>query len=249
MASAKFEGPQLSPERIIVPIMGLRPEDPYLPTFLGTGAIVGAGDLLLTADHVVREWTGKLGFPSIKPSTGRKQFEMWNLELVERDQLHDLALLRVDPRYHSRGVALRLGFDEPIFTNSSVMSFEYGTTVFEDGRYHLNPATRVGNVTRSMDLTSQLGPAGDEALELSFPALRGASGAPVITMDGGYKVIGVVIANRAYHLLPTQIESVLDEKNNLLEEVRFMMPQAIAVNIQHLRGMYRRATGSASKSL
>lgn len=133
---------------------------------------------------------------------------------------------------------LRLGFDEPIYTNSPVMSFEYGTTVFEEGRTLLSPATRVGNVTRIRDMTTRFGPAGRDALELSYPALRGASGAPVITMDGGYKILGVVIANEAYHLLPSQIESVLDEKNNLMEEVRFMMPQGIAVNIEHLRTMY-----------
>lgn len=50
-----------------------------------------------------------------------------------------------------------------------------------------------------------------------------------------------MVANAAYHLLPQQIESVLDEKNNLFEEIRYMLPQAVAVNIRQLRPMYERA--------
>jgi hypothetical protein len=37
-----------------------------------------------------------------------------------------------------------------------------------------------------------------------------------------------------------QVHTVLDEKNQILEETRFMLPVGAAVNIKHLRPMYER---------
>ena len=109
----------------------------------------------------------------------------------------------------------------------------------------------MGHMTRMLNATERLGPAGDLVLELSFPAFRGASGAPVMFHETGtrvlmgqesYGIVGVIVANASYHLLPAQIESVIDVENNYVEEIRYMLPQALAVNIQHLRPMYERAT-------
>jgi S1-C subfamily serine protease len=96
----------------------------------------------------------------------------------------------------------------------------------------MSPATRLGNVTRSMAVDF-LGAAGEDALELSFPALRGASGSPVLNQQ--LEVIGLVVANASYHLLPAQIESVIDEKNKVTEEIKYMLPQALAVNCKFIR--------------
>ena len=46
-----------------------------------------------------------------------------------------------------------------------------------------------------------------------------------------------MIANVSYHLLPSQIESVLDERNQLLEETKYMLPLGIAVNVEAVRQM------------
>jgi hypothetical protein len=54
-------------------------------------------------------------------------------------------------------------------------------------------------------------------------------------------VVGVVVASAAYHLLPAQIESVLNADNTSYEEIRYLLPQALAVDIRHLRPMYERA--------
>ena len=93
----------------------------------------------------------------------------------------------------------------------------------------LNPATRLGNVTRDLDLTELYGPAGRRMLELSFPALKGASGAPVLS-NGNFELWGVIKANVGYELLPAQIESVRDQSGTVLEETKFYLPQALAVN-------------------
>ena len=73
------------------------------------------------------------------------------------------------------------------------------------------------------------------ALELSFPGLEGASGAPVMTNDGNYKVPGIVVGNIGHELLPIQIDTVLDETNDILEEIKYMLPQGLAIHVRHLK--------------
>ncbi len=70
-------------------------------------------------------------------------------------------------------------------------------------------------------------------LELSFPALRGASGAPVVSIGNEVVLWGIIVANVSYHLLPAQIEKVV-EGDTTVEEIKYLLPQAIAVNVKHL---------------
>jgi len=93
----------------------------------------------------------------------------------------------------------------------------------------------VGNITSSLS-NYDLNYAKDiTALELSFPGLRGASGAPVMTNDGSYDVLGIVAGNVGHDLLPVQIHTVLDEENDLLEEIKYMLPQGLAIHVRHLK--------------
>lgn len=222
----------INPSEIIVPIFGVDESNTgsllgkYV--FLGTGAFVGKRPHLVTAEHVVRDWQGKFAITFL-PNTSR----IMEAKLVNKNRNVDLALLEV-PDYTPAHV-LQLANDNEITNNQFVFCLEYSTTQSQGKVIKLSPATRVGNVTRVIDLKDRYGQAGDDALELSFPALRGASGAPVISAS--FRVWGIVIANVSYHLLPIQIESVLDEKNQVLEETRYLLPQGLAVHVKHLRAM------------
>ena len=87
-----------------------------------------------------------------------------------------------------------------------------------------------------------LGPAGRNALEVSFPAVRGASGAPLLYMvdQRGFYLIGVLVSNAQYHLLPAEVTVSLNVANTVADEVKYFLPQGIAVNIRHLQSMYER---------
>jgi S1-C subfamily serine protease len=220
----------LTPQEVIVPILAVD-EDNNVRHFLGTGCFVGPESLLLTADHVIRDWKGPLAITTLQDLN-----TLHRAVIAIRDSPHDLALLRVSSYRPTRPLAIE--FDKPLHSNQSLVNFEYGTTLAAGGTIHFNPATRIGNMTRKIDLTDRLGPAGDGALELSFPALKGASGSPVLTNDSEFRVCGVIVSNVSYHLLPAQIESVIDESNSLTEETRFMLPQAAAVDIRHLKTIY-----------
>jgi hypothetical protein len=57
-------------------------------------------------------------------------------------------------------------------------------------------------------------------LELSFPALKGASGSAVTELRGSQLIVhGILVANTEHHLLPAQIETVLDERTIFVKNV------------------------------
>jgi hypothetical protein len=212
----------------IVPLFGTKDDD-FI--FLGTAFFVGKHGLLATAAHVLR------GFTHSKIGPMNSDAGLFDAVVVDQDDYRDLALLRVNSYVPKR--VLWPAFDVPFYANQSLMTFEYGTTEVIGKRISLNPATRLGNMTRQFNMLDILGGAGELAMELSFPALRGASGAPVIKA-GSSAVWGIIVANHSSELLPHQIERVIDSKNRLEETIRFMLPQAVAVNINHLKVMFNK---------
>jgi S1-C subfamily serine protease len=223
----------------IVPIVGIKEEENRpVPRFLGTGTFIEPRPYLVTAAHVIKGWNGTLGI--MPPPDGSRAF---NANPTYVNPKTDLALLRV-PDWSPQTV-LKIAEDERVETfNQIVACFEYGTTRTLGETILFHPAWRMGNITRihgpNSDVAKQYGQAGEDALELSFPALRGASGAPVFAWQEPY-LYGIIIANVSYHLLPAQIETILDEKNQILEETQFMLPQAIAVHARHLRTLIQEA--------
>jgi hypothetical protein len=94
-----------------------------------------------------------------------------------------LDLVRIDE--YRPAVPLSLVCDKPVTCNTDLVTLEYSTTRVErhpaSGKVitRLNPAVRMGHMTHHVDVET-MGGAGQQALELSFPALEGASGAPVM---------------------------------------------------------------------
>jgi hypothetical protein len=172
------------------------------------------------------------------------------LTVIESDWRSDLALLRLAD--HRVEEPLKVLFDAQLTTNTDLVTFAYAQTVAsETGDFILNTALRKGHITRLVPAPA-MGPiAGELALELSFPALQGASGAPVmfdstpfVREEQKWGIIGVLASNAEYHAMPAQVISLLKEGNSYLEERRYMLPQGLAININHLRPMYERVVGS-----
>lgn len=215
------------PAESIVPIFAID-KNRYVKRFLGTGVFCNDPCVLATADHVIRDWKESFAI-SILGNLGK----LYDAHIILRNPESDLAILDV-PEY-TPPFSFPLAKGE-IGMNQIVFNFEYGTTQVIGNTIILGPATRLGNVTRIIDLSERYGLAGKDILELSFPALRGASGSPVInSLD--YSLFGIIIANVSYHLLPAQIESVLNEHNKAEEEIKYMLPQGLAVNVKHLRDL------------
>jgi S1-C subfamily serine protease len=220
---------RMKPAKTIVPVVGL---DETL-TFLGTGAFVGQQTLLVTCDHVVENWNKPFAI-AILPEGHPGTCDIYQAKLVARNPNADLALLEVTG--YSPKKVLELAQDDEIRSNHPIVCLEYSTTHARAEGLYFEPATRLGNVTRRHDLKDIYGQAGEAMLELSFPALRGASGAPVLS-NINHRLWGIVKGNVAHHLLPVQIERVWDEEGKITEETRFLLPQAVAVHVKHLRAM------------
>lgn len=219
-----------SPSDFVVPIVGMN-EDGSCGPFLGSGVFATESAFLVTCDHVLEPWKGKYAVAI------QELNRLFVAELLVRDEKHDLAALRV-PEYRPPH-CVPLEKDSEISLNKIVICYEYGTTVTAGKQIDFSPANRLGNVTRIRDLRDRFKSAGDHMLELSFPALKGASGAPVMDWRPPFKLWGLVKANVGYELLPAQVESVVDTAGKLSEETKFYLPQALAVHVRHVRQLLR----------
>ena len=191
--------------------------------FQHRGVVFGA-----TADHCVEGYEGQ--FQLISGSG------INNVEIAARSQAYDLCLFTSKLSCNSISMVLSSALNKP--GNIQLLVFEFSTTEVVNSQFRLNPATRTGNCVRVFSDTRMFGSAGENMLELSFPALKGASGSAVVEILHSQLIVhGVVVANVERHLLPAQIETVLDEKNEILEERKYFLPQAAAVNSVHLMKM------------
>jgi hypothetical protein len=226
MAQKEKHLDEIDPTNSIMPIV-MHNEDGTCGSFLGTGAFIEPKKVLVTCDHVLVD--SKFGYAVVSKQHDR----LFSAEVLFRNPDTDLALLRVTdftPDYF-----LPLREDDVLTLNEIVMCFEYGTTEKAGSHVTFAPANRIGNVTRFLDLTKHFKAAGDDMLELSFPALRGASGAPVMDWRPPFRVWGVVTKNWASELAPAQIETILDEKGQVQGDTKFYLPQALAIHVKHVR--------------
>lgn len=218
---------EIIPSLCIVPVIGMHPDGGCGP-FLGTGSFVGEQRRLITCEHVLAQWDGNYGI-----STHEDNPQLYPAMPIRRDTETDLACLEV--KGYEPPNFIPLEHDDEIILNQLICSFEYGTTVVAGNHINFSPANRMGNVTRVLDLTEHYSTAGDRMLELSFPALKGASGAPVFNWLPPFNLWGILSQNIARELHPARVETILDEEGNVTDETRFYLPQGLAINVIHIR--------------
>jgi len=216
----------VNPSDVVLPLFAFDSAG-NLSHFLGTSFCVGDEPLFITAGHNIKDWGGQFGLVHISDPS-----HFYPARPAYLDNNADVAIL--DVRGYRPKTRLGLATDDSIVLNRQIVCFEYGTTIQKGKEIVLAPATRLGNVTRKLASHELLGRKLSNALELSFPALRGASGAPVLS-NVGLLVWGMVVGNVSYHLIPAQIETTTDEEGRIKEQVMYMLPLAIAVNVSSIR--------------
>jgi Trypsin-like peptidase domain len=223
----------IHPSSFVIPVVALN-DDGSCGRFLGTGVFVTPAKLLVTCEHVLQQWEGQFaGIIEDRPD------QLFPLEVISRNVPCDLALLQL--KEYVPDHSLPLANDDDIILNKHVMCFEYGTTITAGNHISFSPANRVGNVTRFRDLTDRFHQAGDHMLELSFPALMGASGSPVMELYPPYALWGIVKENVATELMPAQVERVVDDQGLVEEETKFLLPHALAIHVKHVRRLLSEA--------
>lgn len=223
---------KIIPSLCVVPIVGLHSDGSCGP-FLGTGAFVGKNKYLVSCDHVLAEWDGSYGI-----SAHEDKIRLYKANPIARDSNSDLACLSIEE--YVPPFSFPMANDAEITPNQIICVFEYGTTEVAGTHINFTPSTRMGNVTRLRNLSDKFGKAGDHMLELSFPALKGASGAPVILRRSPFTLWGVINANVARELHPAHVERILDESGEVTEETKFYLPQGLAIHVKHVRSLLER---------
>lgn len=223
----------------IFPIV-LQSADPPRYSFRGTGFFLQPDGTFMTAKHVVDAVPLSSSLAAVDtraepPSPG--------LHLIEDLRLspdYDIAIGRI-PSWELP-YPLELSETEPAL-NADLITLEFSQTSVQagpDGLRHLNlvHSARKGHVVRGyVTEFLRITPVPTHVLELSFPPLRGASGASVVAelrhpQPGA--VVGLLVANVERHLMPAQVERIEDD-TGVIEERRYFLPLGLAISWRHLR--------------
>lgn len=227
------------PTKSIFPIFVATGRHPPLGRrFLGTGFFVRLDGVFLTAGHVLRDLDLEddeyLAVVPLQIAGDHVKVFPMRVDSYRNSPDHDIAIgqAAVPEPVHP----LELARETPRF-NEDVVTCEYSGTIpnvcLADGKtaMELVPSIRKGHVVRyyRSDWPEQT-PA--SVLDLSFPALKGASGAPVIS-EWDASVVGMVVANVERHLLPAQVETI-HGSDGIVEHRTYFLPTGHAISWEHL---------------
>jgi hypothetical protein len=234
--------PTTSPSRVITPVVTVDLDSLDVQAFWGTGFLVGPG-VLMSAKHVlgveVPDGQGLATFMRRDDSSP----VLHPLFDVHLDVDFDIGVASVsEPLYDEH---LRIAEGDSTAMNLDVLSVQYARVLEHDPRVkvRMSQSHHKGYVVqRTTETFGHRQPT--KVLDVSFPALEGASGAPVVTtLD--WTVIGMVVANVQRHLLPAQITRTVmgtgDDEQAKVEEIRYYLPFGQAIRSPHLRETLKRA--------
>jgi len=203
--------------------------------FLGTAFFIDNDGTFLTAKHIFpgKDSTKEHTYNAITFDLQNSQPVPCPISDLEFSHQFDIASGRVQEASDIQPLDLATK-DYPV--NWNVITAEFSRThpeQMEDGKVALTfePCFRKGNVMRYYKSTYPES-IPTQCLELSFPALKGASGAPVVVERGG-SVIGMIVQNIEQELLPAQIETVTEHGEDT-EQIKYFLPSGKAISWVHL---------------
>ena len=221
------------PLMAIFPIVAVKQGPTF--SFLGTGFFVIKDGTLLTAKHVFTDNPLSAGeyYGIVFMHKGISVHHVSNVRFSES---FDIALGQAEIEEIVDNIEYLELAEKDAPLNQDILTLEFSATrtvMSEAGmQIQLISSSHKGYVIRyyTSDYPEAIP---TNALDLSFPALKGSSGAPVIDEKDG-RVIGLVVANVERHLLPAQVE-IIDNGIEPKEEVRYFLPIGKAISWKHLR--------------
>jgi hypothetical protein len=229
----------LNPPKAIVPIVIAGNQSPA-ESLLGTGFFVdtAAGPQIITAKHLCGHDKLEEGLRYAVAFREKSAIRIIAVRTILGHPKADVAMV-VPGESFLEAVPLPIAEEDPPL-GRDIFSYDYSTTRIErqNGGGPLTsfePLFHKGHVQRYY--TSTFPEAHPTPCFLtSFPALQGASGAPVLAGSNtkDITVIGMLVANLEQHLLPAQIVT-LDDPTGHREETRYFLPSGKALGLSVLR--------------
>jgi hypothetical protein len=226
----------LKPLKAIFPVVVERKVPELCYHFLGTGFFINDKGLFLSAKHIFENFQTIEGDEYVAVEldlSADKGFPHKISNLKSSDQF-DIVLGWVENFPDIEPLTLA-GENAPM--NFDILTVEFSGTHSELLQDRItralvfNPYFRKGHVV-CYYRSSFPEKISTQCLDLSLPALKGASGAPVLTEANGL-VIGMITGNVERELLPAQLERVVSDAT--VQEIKYLLPTGKAISWRHLR--------------
>jgi hypothetical protein len=222
-------------QQYVLPVV--RWERGLLKGVLGTAFIAQFGKhrLVITAGHVAdtalaNKWEWGVVYTL---DSGELHFATANAYV--RSKRHDVAAVPLNDFVAGLPVG-GLQFGSPDYAlDQDLCTFEYSQShlLARPGEpvpdQALVPYFHKGHAMRRF-LELPLDPDGEPRLEVSFPALQGASGAPVLNTANN-SVVGMLIGNQERHLLPAQVVTI-ECDDGRTEATSYFLPMGVALDVR-----------------
>lgn len=231
---------ELNPMRSIAPVIIGFPHG-SAHDLLGTAFFVAPG-VLMSAKHVlgvVPPAGCSLSVVRMVDIDGQPDLQTYEVTDIFIDPRADVAVGRVEGWPFDRYFEIA---QTPNFSaNIDVLSVEFSASQLlalgagGQREMRLTPTYHKGYIMR--DYVAEFGheyPV--QCYDLSYPAFKRASGAPVVS-NSTFNVVGMIVANIERQLMPAQLERI-ERQDGTVEEVRYFLPTAQAIQAPRLRETY-----------
>jgi hypothetical protein len=219
---------ELHPERAIVPIVRSGPKY-AVSQLLGTAFCLKTQSrhIWVTARHVFEMSPLSEGEKYAIAFRNESSIRVLEVGQVSLSPTYDLATFDIEG--FDEAQPLRLASQDP-HLNSDVLAYEYSQTRIEkstDGKLRVSfePYSHKGHTVRRFT-SDYPEPVPTPSCLVSFPALQGASGAPLLCgtqSRAEIVVVGMLVANLERELMPAQTVR-LEEGGRVIEETKYFLP-------------------------
>ena len=221
-----------SPNQAVIPILKTDASQ-TITAILGTSFYTRINDrlYLITARHVLEDNPLGDGESYVYAFENKSGVNLAMVTGFHYAKNSDVAIF--EAAENDMAVAIPFSTTGPPF-NRDIICYEYSQTRVEAkpaGGVHvtMEPFAHKGNVMRyyDADFPSYVNA---PCFVTSFPAMLGASGAPIIseTDKKQFCIVGMVVANMGRHLMPAQVEKISDAAG-YSEETAFYLPLGMAL--------------------
>lgn len=213
----------LMPSKAILPLL-LMDADGGLIELLGTSFCVSVSGLFLTAAHVFRSTALADGqWYAVGWRVSDDEVRFLRIDRIDNSETYDIAAFSIESPDDLTELTLTR---RKVSVSADVLAYEFSSTKIEtsnpgDKQVTFSPYTHKGNVMRH-HLGEQPDCPPTPSFDASFPALQGASGAPVLRQSD-LVVVGMLVANLERHLLPAQIVKIQAD-DDFREETHYFLP-------------------------